>query len=169
MGLEARFYISCSSPFKALIDRPSNLAGNFEPVIWRATIPSKVQVFGWLLMLNKVNTQDVLQRKHPFVYSSLCSHVCYSSTRPFETSLLSFTCHFCDCSRLFCDERVRLIVTFIACGCLGRFFLLKVGVNIVRVDNSHPKIGNFPSRTSSKKLKLGTAYWFNGSIREPNR
>ncbi|KAF8034119.1 hypothetical protein BT93_C0407 [Corymbia citriodora subsp. variegata] len=43
------------------------------------------------------------------------------------------------------------------------------GVCMVRVDGSHPRTGNRPLRTGSKKLDPGTARWFHGSTREPDR
>ena len=51
--------------FKLFVD--SNLDVSFEPykIIWIGGIPSKVQIFTWLVALGKVNTCDLLQRRSP--------------------------------------------------------------------------------------------------------
>ena len=46
----------------------------FVDLIWKAKVPSKVQFFGWLLVSNKLSTDDVLQRRFPSI--SGCPSCC---------------------------------------------------------------------------------------------
>ena len=55
------------SLFKTLIDKPFFNHYNFYHFIWKTPIPNKVRVFGWLLTLKKLNTQDLLQKRQPFL------------------------------------------------------------------------------------------------------
>ena len=59
------------SLFKALIDKPIFNPYIFYHFIWKTLIPNKIRVFGWLLTLKKLNTQDLLQKRQPFMYVSL--------------------------------------------------------------------------------------------------
>ncbi|KAH9776963.1 ATP-dependent clp protease proteolytic subunit-related protein 4 [Citrus sinensis] len=58
---------SCKSFLDKLIDDQVPL--NFQPahMIWKAKVPSKVQIFAWSLALGKLNTFDVIQRQNPNV------------------------------------------------------------------------------------------------------
>lgn len=49
----------------------------FHDNSWKTHAPKKVQVFCWLVALNKLNTHDLLQRRSPFIslssgWCSLC-------------------------------------------------------------------------------------------------
>ena len=61
---------TCKSLFKTLIDKPTFTPFNFYHFIWKISIPSKLRVFGWLLILKKLNTQDLLQKRQPLLYVS---------------------------------------------------------------------------------------------------
>ena len=65
---------TCKSLFKALIDKPIFSPYKFYHFIWKTLIPNKIRVFGWLLTLKKLNTQDLLQKRQLFlsVSSSWC-------------------------------------------------------------------------------------------------
>ena len=55
------------SLFRSLIDMPNYSPFNFYHFIWKISIPNKVKVFGWLLILKKLNTQDLLQKRQLFL------------------------------------------------------------------------------------------------------
>ena len=57
---------TCKSLFLSLIDKPSYNPTKFYHFIWKILIPNKVKVFNWLLILKKLNTQDLLWRRKPF-------------------------------------------------------------------------------------------------------
>ncbi|KAM7473769.1 hypothetical protein LguiB_021012 [Lonicera macranthoides] len=56
---------SCSSLFKSLIDYPLDPYFTPSKLIWAAGIPTKVQVFTWLVAHGRVNTCDLLQKRRP--------------------------------------------------------------------------------------------------------
>ena len=58
---------TCKSLFKNLIDKPIFTPFNFHHFIWKISIPNNVRVFGWLLILKKLNTQDFLQKRQLFL------------------------------------------------------------------------------------------------------
>ena len=58
---------TCNSLFKTLIDKPTFISSKFYHFTWKLSIPIKVRVFGWLLTLKKLNTQDLLQRRKLFL------------------------------------------------------------------------------------------------------
>ena len=55
---------TCKSLFKHLIDNLIYAPLKFHHFIWKISIPNKVRVFSWLLILKKLNTQDLLQKKN---------------------------------------------------------------------------------------------------------
>ena len=61
---------SLANRFSKLTDLPNYTPFNFHHFIWTISIPNKVTVFGWLLILKKLNTHDLLQRRHPFLSTS---------------------------------------------------------------------------------------------------
>ena len=65
---------TCNSLFKTLIDKPIFIPSKIYHFIWKLSIPIKVRVFGWLLTLKKLNTQDLSRRRKPFlsISPSLC-------------------------------------------------------------------------------------------------
>ena len=64
---EGSGFFTCKSLFKYLIDKPTNAPFKFHQFIWKISIPNKVRVFSLLLVLKKLNTQDLLQRRQPFL------------------------------------------------------------------------------------------------------
>ena len=52
--------------FKSLLDKPSYNPFKFHHFIWIVPIPNKIRVFGWLLILKKLNTKDLSQKRKPF-------------------------------------------------------------------------------------------------------
>ena len=58
---------TCRSLFQTLIDKPTYTTLNLYHFTWKISIPSKVRVFCWLLILKKLNTQDILQKRQPFL------------------------------------------------------------------------------------------------------
>ena len=64
--LESSRLFTCKSLFKHLIDRPTYFPFNYQHFIWKISIPNKVRVFSWLLVLKKLNTRDLLQKRQPF-------------------------------------------------------------------------------------------------------
>ena len=58
------------SLFKILIEKLNYNPYNFYHFIWKILIPNKVRVFGWLLTLKKLNTQDLLQKRQLFLFVS---------------------------------------------------------------------------------------------------
>ena len=58
---------TCKSLFKSLIDMPNYTPFNFYHFIWKISISNKVRDFGWLLILKKLNTQDLLQKRQSFL------------------------------------------------------------------------------------------------------
>ena len=58
---------TCKSLFKHLIDKPTYTPLKLHHCIWKISIPNKVRDFNWLLILKKLNTQDLLQRRQPFL------------------------------------------------------------------------------------------------------
>ena len=65
---------TCKSLFKHLIDKPFYTPLKFHNFIWKISIPNKVKVFSWLLILKKLNTQDLLQKRQFFL--SVSSNWC---------------------------------------------------------------------------------------------
>ena len=68
--LEGSGIFTTKSLFKSLIDKPFFNHYNFYHFIWKTSIPNKVRVFGWLLTLKKLNTQDLLEKRQPFLLVS---------------------------------------------------------------------------------------------------
>ena len=61
---------TCKSLFKHSIDKPIYAPLKFHHFIWKISIPNKVGVFSWLLILKKLNTQDLLQNRQLFLFVS---------------------------------------------------------------------------------------------------
>ena len=51
---------TCKSLFKHLIGKPFYTPLKFHHFIWKISIPHKIRVFSWLLILKKLNTHDLL-------------------------------------------------------------------------------------------------------------
>ena len=68
---------TCKSLFKSLIDKPTYTSFKFHHFIWKISIPNKVRVFDWLLILKKLNTQDLLQKKKETIFVYFSELVCY--------------------------------------------------------------------------------------------
>lgn len=62
---------SCKSMFKKLISNSLEHHFSSFSFIWKSCCPMKVKVFTWLISLNKTNTQDLLQKRLPFLSISL--------------------------------------------------------------------------------------------------
>lgn len=58
---------SVKSSFSSLIGDNSTQGFIFHDNIWKTRAPKKVQVFCWLIALNKLSTHDLLQRRNPFI------------------------------------------------------------------------------------------------------
>ena len=58
---------TCRSLFQSLIDKPTYTSVKLYNFIWKISIPNKVRVFCWLLILKKLNTQDLLQKRQPYL------------------------------------------------------------------------------------------------------
>ena len=72
--LEVLGYFTCKS-FQSFLRNKGRVV-TFPPfsLVWKAKSPPKVKVFVWLVVLGKVNTSDLVQRKRPFM--SVSSLVC---------------------------------------------------------------------------------------------
>lgn len=57
---------SVRSMFSSLTCNSSSPQFIFHDNIWKSHVPKKVQVFCWLVALNKLNTHDPMQRRSPF-------------------------------------------------------------------------------------------------------
>lgn len=61
--LEGQRLFSCKSFFNFLIDDHTLPVFKFSHFIWKALVPTKVQVFNWLLVSSKHNTQFVTKKE----------------------------------------------------------------------------------------------------------
>ena len=61
---------SCKSAFTWLRKDTSSPVLNQVSCIWKLTIPIKVKMFTWLLVLDKLNVHSILQRRRPYQYLS---------------------------------------------------------------------------------------------------
>ena len=61
--------------------------------LWKSKVTMKIKVFGWLLLFDRLNTQNMLKRRH---YNIGDNHTCLLCTSPIEETLehLFFTCPF---------------------------------------------------------------------------
>ena len=67
---------TCKSLFNSLIDKPTNTPWKFYHFIYKVLIPTKVRVFGWLLILKKLNTQDLWKKKKKTPFLSISPSSC---------------------------------------------------------------------------------------------
>lgn len=86
-------HLSCKSFHKALIVDPVSSQHQAFKGIWKALVPTKVKVFGWLVLHKSLNTQDRLQRRFPFMcISPHCCPFCIKKGKGVEHLL--FKCAF---------------------------------------------------------------------------
>ena len=57
---------SCKTAFDWLRKENSNPVNSQSKCIWKLSIPVKIKVFTWLLVLGKLNVHSNLQRRRPF-------------------------------------------------------------------------------------------------------
>lgn len=86
-------FFNCSSFYNILL-QTSNLVGNFpSKEVWGSPVPPKIQAFCWEVVLQKINTLDLLQKKRPNM--CLSPHVCCLCLGSGETiSHLLISCPF---------------------------------------------------------------------------
>ena len=60
--------------------------------LWQAKRPIKFKMFGWLLLVDRVNTRNMLRRRHYVIAGK--SYACMLSQNPPEEEHLFFTCPF---------------------------------------------------------------------------
>ena len=84
---------SCKSAF-AWLRKDNSFPRNFPAkCIWKLSIPIKVKVFTWLLLLDKLSVHSNLQKRRP--YHSLSPGQCIWCKKDNETlNHLFFTCDF---------------------------------------------------------------------------
>ena len=65
--LESSGTFSCKSFFRSFFPHPASFCFPFLKLIWKTLIPSKVQFFSWLLVIGKLPTCDIVQRRHTYI------------------------------------------------------------------------------------------------------
>ena len=74
--------------------RPFSHLG-FDPIfkyIWKCSCTLKIKVFGWLLLMDRLNTRDMMQRRHWNIQDDTCV-LCQSSFHEDRVHLF-FSCNF---------------------------------------------------------------------------
>ena len=60
--------------------------------IWKCSCTLKIRVFGWLLLMDRLNTRDMMQRRHWIIQDDSCV-LCLTQTHEDRIHLF-FTCNF---------------------------------------------------------------------------
>ena len=60
--------------------------------IWKCSCALKIKVFGWLLLMDRLNTRDMMQRRHWHIQDDTCV-LCQSSIHEYRIHLF-FSCNF---------------------------------------------------------------------------
>ena len=118
-SLESAGVYTCSSFFKYL-SRSSNptsvILSNF---FWKIKAPSKVKAFVWTAVLNRINTNDLLQIRRP--NKALSPNVCVMCFQSAETNSHLFL--HCEVARFVWDKLFGIFGEYWVCPAdLGAFF-----------------------------------------------
>lgn len=80
---------SCRYFFPSLVDRPEISDFDSFQFIWKSCVPYRIKVFSWLVVLGKLNTCDLVQkRNHHRVLSPSWCVLCRGSDESIDHLLL---------------------------------------------------------------------------------
>ena len=60
--------------------------------IWKCSCTLKLKVFGWLLLMDRLNTRNMMQRRHWIIQDGTCA-MCFSGLHE-DRAHLFFACNF---------------------------------------------------------------------------
>ena len=81
--LDSSGIFSCKSYFQFLTSSPNIDRFLLDKPIWKSKSPSKVKAFVWTAVLNRINTNDMLQKRRPLM--ALSPNMCIMCGLDFES------------------------------------------------------------------------------------